>query len=160
MLGQEPTPALGLLCCRASQGDGDGAHGQLFSPSVCTEETQRSGIKGALPLRPRSHFKDTRVAEQCHLADGRSCLGEGERLALLPSQRENIFSELEKGKSVLFCLEAADGPNIPVLPDRFVGHTPSRAQSARWTHASEKMQLSSCNTLCSFCGFSDPLEAV
>nr|CAI9704127.1 unnamed protein product [Rangifer tarandus platyrhynchus] len=108
-----------------------GAHGQLLSPPACTEEPQRSRIKGAPPLRPPSHFKDTRVAEQCHLADGRSCLGEGERLALLPSQRENIFSESEKGRSVLFCLEAADGPNIPVLPDRFVGHTPSRAQSVR-----------------------------
>ena len=107
-----------------------GAHGQLLSPPACTEEPQRSGVTGALPLRPPSHFKDTRGAEQCHLADGRSCLGEGERRALLPSQRENIFSELEKGRSVLFCLEAADGPNIPVLPDRFVGHTPSRAQSA------------------------------
>jgi len=44
-------------------------------------------------------------------------------------ETENIFSELEKGRSVLFYLEAADGPNIPVLPDRFVGHPPSRAQS-------------------------------
>lgn len=39
-------------------------------------------------------------------------------------QTENIFSELEKGRSVLFCLEAADGPNIPVLPNHFVGHRP------------------------------------
>ena len=93
MLWQEPTPPLGLLCCRASQvGDGGGAHRQLFSPSPCTEEPQRSGIKGALPLRLLSHFKDTRVTEQCHLADGRSCLGEGERLALLPSQRRKTFS--------------------------------------------------------------------
>lgn len=38
-------------------------------------------------------------------------------------EMENIFSELGKG-SVLFCLEAADGLNIPVLPNYFLGHRP------------------------------------
>lgn len=37
---------------------------------------------------------------------------------------ENIFSELEKGKSVTFCLEAADGPDIPILSSHSVGHRP------------------------------------
>lgn len=44
-------------------------------------------------------------------------------------ETESIFAELEKGRSVLFCLEAADLFNIPVLSDRFVGHTPSRTQN-------------------------------
>lgn len=44
-----------------------------------------------LPLWLLSCFKDTRVAEQCHLADGRSCLREGERLALLSNQRQKTF---------------------------------------------------------------------
>lgn len=86
-------PSTGSLVLQSLPGRGWGWRPQAALQSIpCTEEPQHSGIKGALSLRPLSHFKDTRVTEQCHLADGRSCLGEGESLALLPSQRRKTFS--------------------------------------------------------------------
>lgn len=59
----------------------------LFNPSLFTEQPEHPGITGDLPLSLLNSFNDTGVTEQCHLADGRSCLREGERLALMLGQR-------------------------------------------------------------------------
>lgn len=82
-----------------------GVGGQVpFNPSLFTQKPEHPRITGNLPLRLLNSFKDTRVTEQCHLADGRSCLGEGERLALMPSQRWKTFS-LNQGKGVSFSVQ-------------------------------------------------------
>lgn len=62
-----------------------------FNPSLFMEEPEHPGITGDLPPRLLNSFEDTGVTEHHHLADGRSCLGEGEKLALMPSQKQKTF---------------------------------------------------------------------
>lgn len=159
MLWQEPTPPLGLLCCRASTWGMGWRPWATLQSIPCTEEPQHSGIQGppskaAEPLQGHQGHRAMPFGRWQKLPGGRRKSGSAAK-----PETENIFSELEKGRSVLFCLEAADGPNIPVLPDRFVGHTPSRAQRGSVDPCLRKNETELMQCVAhSFCGFSDPLE--
>lgn len=101
-LWKEPSPISQTHICRTAgaaaggggvsqslPGPGSGVgYRQLFNPYLCTQEPEHPGITGDLPPSKASEqLLGHRVTEQHHVADSRSCLGERERLALMPSQR-------------------------------------------------------------------------